>query len=783
MNHPMRSNRIILVLFWLAACVTARGQIARSESRVGYLSPAGARVGTTLEIFAGGQNLRNLSEVRVSGTGVEAKIIKTYRPMRKIDPEQRELIRWKIACRRAQLDGLPVPQKPAAPKPSADGKPAPEVELPETPLLDLLDTMDLRTLKHWTTILQRFDRKQPNPQFAEIARIEIKVAANARPGMREIRFGSPQGLSNPLRFEIGSLTEIREYEPNEPDSDAKGPAASLPCCFNGQIQSGDVDQFRFHAKRGQNIVIKGQARALIPYLADAVPGWFQMTVSVRDMKGREVAYGDDFRFDPDPVLCYRIPDDGDYLLEVRDSLFRGREDFIYRVSVGELPFVTSSFPLGARQGGPAEIALRGWNLPVAKLALDTSAGGQQIRTTRMHGGCCVSNDVPYAVDSLPEITETGSNNDSDSAAAVPFPGVINGRIEKPGDVDVFRIDGRKGTEMLVEVLARRLRSPLDSVVHVGDESGKILAWNDDSMETDGTLHLGDGLLTHYADSRVRMKIPSDGPLFIRIADTQSHGGPEFAYRLRICEASPDFELRVTPSVVNVTPGANVPMRVHVLRNDGFTGEIRLGLKNVPPGFVLSGARIPAGVSQVRVTLTIPPRTAAGLVLPLLTGTADGPGGKTVTRTAAAADDVMQAFLWRHLVPSDEWLVCIAPGRGNRPPMDLDCPRPLRVPVGGSAEVRVNLPKWIVNQSLELEPNEAPPGIGLSPLRKTPNGIVFDVTADVSVAKAGLETNFIVDVFSEGPKGGNSGPAKKKMQKFAIAVLPAIPIILTSPKTP
>jgi hypothetical protein len=144
---------------------------------------------------------------------------------------------------------------------------------------------------------------------------------------------------------------------------------------------------------------------------------------------------------------------------------------------------------------------------------------------------------------------------------------------------------------------------------------------------------------------------------------------------------------------------------------------------------------------------------------------------------------MQAFLWRHLVPSDEWLVCIASGRGNRPPMDLDCPLPLRVPVGGSAEVRVNLPRWISSQSLELETSEAAPGIGLSPVRKTPNGFAFDVTAAASVAKTGLETNLIIDVFTDLPKGANSGPAAKKAQRFSITSLPAIPIILTPPKTP
>ena len=218
------------------------------------------------------------------------------------------------------------------------------------------------------------------------------------------------------------------------------------------------------------------------------------------------------------------------------------------------------------------------------------------------------------------------------AGSVPFPCVINGRIDKPGDADVFRIEGRKGMELVVEVLARRLRSPLDSVVHVADESGKVLGWNDDSMEKDGHLHLGDGLLTHHADSRVRVKLPADGPVFVRIADTQFHGGPEYAYRLRLCEVRPDFELRVTPSVLNVPPGGHVPLRVHVLRNDGFDGEIQLKLEDAPPGFSLSGARIPAGATQARLTLTTPAQGKPA-VFSLRVSPAPPAGAETVTRTA------------------------------------------------------------------------------------------------------------------------------------------------------
>ena len=33
---------------------------------------------------------------------------------------------------------------------------------------------------------------------------------------------------------------------------------------------------------------------------------------------------DDFHLGPDPVLIYKVPKDGEYVLEVRDMLYRGR---------------------------------------------------------------------------------------------------------------------------------------------------------------------------------------------------------------------------------------------------------------------------------------------------------------------------------------------------------------------------------------------------------------------------------------------------------------------------
>ncbi len=72
--------------------------------------------------------------------------------------------------------------------------------------------------------------------------------------------------------------------------------------------------------------------------------------------------------------------------------------------------------------------------------------------------------------------------------------IVNGRIDAPDDWDVFSFEGRAGAEIVAEVYARRLNSPLDSVLRLTDASGRQLAMNDDFEDK------GAGLTTHQADS-------------------------------------------------------------------------------------------------------------------------------------------------------------------------------------------------------------------------------------------------------------------------------------------
>ena len=134
---------------------------------------------------------------------------------------------------------------------------------------------------------------------------------------------------------------------------------------------------------------------------------------------------------------------------------------------------------------------------------------------------------------------------------------------------------------------------------ITDAAGRQLAFNDDHEDK------GSGLITQHADSYLSVKLPASGAYLVHLGDTQHKGGPDYAYRLRLSEPRPDFELRVPPASLNVRSGGNVALTVWAIRRDGFNGEISLALAHAPDGFTLSGARLPANQDRVSVTMAAP----------------------------------------------------------------------------------------------------------------------------------------------------------------------------------
>jgi hypothetical protein len=602
--------------------------LAQPRPYIGYVYPAGGQQGKTFEIRLGGQQMDDVNSVRVTGAGVTARIIEYY--WRQNNQEQQLLNEQLQLLRRKNSSA------------GASGDPAAAA---------LIERITQRTAA--------FVQTPASASTAAQLFVEITIAPDAAPGEREVRVVTARGVSNPLPFHIGQVPEhtrkamkpatiqilgkeafaLRKRPPEEAQD-----RIALPATLNGQIASSEVNSYRFAARKGQRLLFTTQARQLIPFIADAVPGWFQPVLVLSDANGKELAYDDDYRFKPDPTIFFEVPADGEYVLAIYDSLYRGREDFIYRITAGELPFVTSIFPLGSRAGDPVKIGMKGWNLDRAELMQPAAGPAPGVQRLFAKRDGLVSNTVPFALDTLPELSEKEPNNDPKHAQKVTLPVMIDGRMDRAGDWDVFQFNGKADQRIVAEVYARRLDSPLDSVLKLTDATGKVLAFNDDHED------IGSGTNTHHADSYLMTKLPADGVYYIHIGDTDRNGGEEYAYRLRISEPRPDFELRVVPSSVSLRSKAAANVSVYVIRKDGFNGPIKLALKNPPPGIMSPVVTLspPQAVTQ------LPIRTNLVTTTEPFTLTVEGRAAveKTeIVREAVPAEDRMQAFLWRHLVPA------------------------------------------------------------------------------------------------------------------------------------
>jgi hypothetical protein len=121
----------------------------------------------------------------------------------------------------------------------------------------------------------------------------------------------------------------------------------------------------------------------------------------------------------------------------------------------------------------------------------------------------------------------------------------------------------------------------------------------------------DGGPGYGADSRLNFVAPRDGDYILHLADIRNLQGPDFAYRLTVRDASPDYQLRADPSNPNIPRGGSVPVRVTADRLQGYGGPIEIEVKGLPRGMTAAPAVIPAEQDSTQVILSAASDAAEG----------------------------------------------------------------------------------------------------------------------------------------------------------------------------
>ncbi len=89
------------------------------------------------------------------------------------------------------------------------------------------------------------------------------------------------------------------------------------------------------------------------------------------------------------------------------------------------------------------------------------------------------------------------------------------------------------------------------------------------------------------DSLLHFTAPTDGSYLVKVSDSRGFQGEEFAYRLIVRDAAPDFKVTIDGANPTVAPGSGKSFSVKAERIDGFEGEIKVEFSGLPPGFLVS----------------------------------------------------------------------------------------------------------------------------------------------------------------------------------------------------
>jgi hypothetical protein len=286
--------------------------------------------------------------------------------------------------------------------------------------------------------------------------IRLTIPEQAPAGSFAMHVRNAAGQSAPLSFVVDYFNAQKEKEPN--DSQHTAQAMKLPFSVVGALgRAGEVDFYAFDAAAGQEIGVQ----ALTGPLGSRV----DPVLRLLDPEGQVVAEGSNGLLGG---TCMRA---GRYALSIRDKDYRGGAGMHYRLHAGPLPVVTGVYPLGVQRGSSTSVEIRGVNL-----------GPSRTATVTVPNGAAVGAPVPVSVATpagppLGHPTVVAGEFPEVRAGAgdlLPTPGTANGVLTQAGAADTWRFQARKGQRLVLEAHARRLGSPLDSVIEILDGRGQPL---------------------------------------------------------------------------------------------------------------------------------------------------------------------------------------------------------------------------------------------------------------------------------------------------------------------
>lgn len=445
------------------------------------------------------------------------------------------------------------------------------------------DLADVQEILWYEPGIEALEFKEVNDNACKV---KFKIAPDARLGIYDLRVRTASGVSRLASFCVGQFPEVSEKEPNN-DFEAPQPVG-MDMLVNGVADREDIDYFVVEAKKGERITAEVEGLRLGIY-------HFDPYVAILDTKRFELSASDDAPLlGVDALAQIEAPEDGQYIIAVRESAYAGNGSCLYRLHVGHFPRPRATVPAGGKLGETVKVRWIGdvkgdYETEVTLPSEPVPQFGLFAKDDQ--GTAPYPND--FRLSPFGNVIEAEPNDDHEHATAFEAPLALNGVIDKPGDEDHYVFSAKKGQEFDITVYARQLRSPLDSVLYIAKKGGKVLKGDDDKLRP---------------DSQISFKVPEDGEYDISIHDHLKKGGPNYFYRIEVAPQEKALTLtldteqprrRPRNMSVSVPRGSRQAMLVHAKREE-FSGDLKILAEDLPEGISMTCDTMPSNQATVPV---------------------------------------------------------------------------------------------------------------------------------------------------------------------------------------
>lgn len=451
-------------------------------------------------------------------------------------------------------------------------------------------------------------------------RVRLEVPKDALLGFHSLRLATAHGISNFRLFCVDDLPQVMAVSTNR--NRATPQAVPVPCVVVGKADVEVSDYYKVSVKAGQRLSFEILGRRL--------GSAFDPQITLFDAKTqKELAYNNDAPgLQTDARLTYTFKDAGDYLVEVRDVMYRGGPDYWYRLRIGDFPCATTPVPMAARRGSKVAVHFAGPNVegvaPV-EVTVPSDPAAEVVHVAPRGGNGLHGWPVALAASDLEEVQEQEPNNEPAKANRVPVPCGITGRFQEKGDVDHYVFAAKKGQRWIIQAQTHEYHSPTDVYMTLKNAAGAQLAVSNPAQEP-----------------RLDYTAPADGDLVLAVEHLNYWGGPDETYHLTITPYQPGFDLALSLDRLDVPQGGQGVIPIQTVTRRDYTGPIELSL--VGPAFLHGRAVLhpgpavpnqPAGWLFVSADANAPPGPQTVAVRGTATINGQAVTARASTRTATS----------------------------------------------------------------------------------------------------------------------------------------------------